>query len=183
MLWLVGAGCAPKRVLRQPEPVMPAPPRPSPTIPSGPSVPDAPIVPPPVPPGEPPVEAPSSGHRVAALAQTQLGRPYRWGGNDPRRGFDCSGLVQWSFGNVGIQMPRVVGDQIRLGRSVGAADLLPGDLLFFNLRGNRPSHVGIYVGDGSFVHAPRAGQPVRTDNLDDPYWRRRWSASRRVLDH
>lgn len=160
---LAGAGCAPKRVLRQTDPA--ATPAPAVSRP------------------ESPAATPHPGLEVATLVQAQLGRPYRYGGNQPQRGFDCSGLVQWSYGQVGISLPRVVRDQSRAGRSVDPRRLRPGDLVFFDIRGNRTSHVGIYVGGGRFVHAPRTGQPVRTDALDDPYWRARWSDSRRVLDH
>jgi cell wall-associated NlpC family hydrolase len=158
---LVSTGCTPKRVLCQPAPVAP---------------------PPAVAPPEAPGPSSGRGPQVAALAAAQVGRPYRHGGNQPHRGFDCSGLVQWSYDQVGVSLPRVVRDQSRVGRRVDARRLRRGDLVFFAIRDNRTSHVGIYVGEGRFVHAPRTGQPVRTDTLDDPYWRARWSDSRRVLD-
>jgi murein DD-endopeptidase len=166
--WLLVAtllgGCAPKRVFRQPDLVEERPP-PSAPRPAG-----------------TPTAALQKGLEVANLAQAQLGRPYRWGGNLPQRGFDCSGLVQWTYQSVGVDLPRVVREQVRVGRSVDPQRLHPGDLVFFNLTGDRASHVGIYVGEGRFVHAPRTGQPVRTDELSDPYWRQRWSATRRILD-
>jgi cell wall-associated NlpC family hydrolase len=119
---------------------------------------------------------------VADLAQEQIGRPYRWGGENPSYGFDCSGLVQWTYGSIGISMPRVVREQKKRGKSITGDRLRPGDLVFFAISGDRVSHVGVYVGGGRFVHAPRAGQPVRIDSLDDAYWRQRWSDSRRIID-
>lgn len=180
LLLLLGS-CAPKRVLRQPDlpasrptvvPISPAPvqmPGPAPT------------------PAEPePAQQPATGaHRgrvVAERALQQLGRPYRWGGELPHRGFDCSGLVRWSYRHVGVDLPRVVGDQRRAGRAIAPWHLWPGDLVFFRIRGDRISHVGIYIGDGRFVHAPSSGQPVRTDSLNDPWWRDRWADARRILD-
>jgi cell wall-associated NlpC family hydrolase len=156
-------GCAPKRVMRMPEAVQPP-------I-------SAPVV---TPPGG---SGAAVGHRFEAanMALSQLGTPYRWGGDRPGLGFDCSGLVQWSYGRVGINLPRVVRDQIRKGRSIDVRDLEPGDLVFFKIQGNRTSHVGIYVGDGGFVHAPRAGKGVRVDRLGDSYWRKRLIDSRRII--
>ncbi|MEZ4388579.1 MAG: C40 family peptidase [Candidatus Krumholzibacteriia bacterium] len=177
---LLLAGCSPKRVLRQPE-AWPPPERPVHAAPRQ--------APPTVPPRSqtaPPRDltdpdgALEVGLEVAELALTQLGRPYRWGGHSPERGFDCSGLVHWCYGCLGIDLPRVVRDQRRAGQPVAAASLQPGDLLFFAIEGDRISHVGLYLGDGEFVHAPRAGRRVRRDSLDDPYWRERWSDSRRV---
>lgn len=165
-------GCSPKRVYRQPDPVAP--------FGAG-----ANREPPPVavrPPGEPtpPDVVRTMGAEVALLADAQIGRPYRWGGRSPEQGFDCSGLVHWAYGRVGVDLPRVVRDQQRVGRPVPAGDLAPGDLVFFSIEGGRISHVGVYVGDADFVHAPRRGKPVRRDSLDDPYWRERWNESRRV---
>jgi murein DD-endopeptidase len=188
-------GCAPKRVLERPEAAGdPGATRPTPLVrrqgttqrevlpppAADPAGPDPAVAPP----GEEPAaEGSQLAIRAAGLALGQQGRPYRWGGDRPERGFDCSGLVQWSYRNVGVELPRVVRDQRRVGRSVEPRHLHPGDLVFFRLHGDRTAHVGIYVGGGQFVHAPRAGQPVRTDRLGDSYWRARWTDARRILDH
>jgi cell wall-associated NlpC family hydrolase len=163
-LVLVLAACSPKRVLRSPVP------------PAG-STPAASVVEPAPPTADTERDL---GDIVAGLALDQIGRPYRWGGDDPVRGFDCSGLVQWACGEVGIALPRVVRDQRRAGRSVAQEALAPGDLVFFAMGGSRISHVGVYVGGGDFVHAPSSGRPVRTDSLEDPFWSRRWRDARRV---
>jgi cell wall-associated NlpC family hydrolase len=162
-------GCASKRVYRQP-------PAATDTRQAAPR----PEVGPPA--ATPPAAALELGLRVATLAREQIGRPYRWGGESPGEGFDCSGLVLWSYGCVGVGMPRVVREQQRRGRSIDGDRLRPGDLVFFATSGHGgSSHVGIYLGDGDFVHAPSSGQPVRTDSLDDAWWRQRWTDSRRVL--
>jgi cell wall-associated NlpC family hydrolase len=165
---LLLAGCASKRVYRQPTTE---------------AVEEAPAatteVTPPRPAG--PADAVALGIRVANLAREQIGRPYRWGGDSPGEGFDCSGLVHWSYGCVGIGMPRVVSGQHGMGRSIGGDQLQPGDLVFFAANGGGTDHVGIYVGGGEFVHAPSAGQPVRADSIDDGWWRGRWTDSRRVI--
>lgn len=175
-LWLL-AGCASKRVYRQ------TPPATDPAVEEGAS--DQRREPPAVdaPRGSrPPAEAVALGIRVANLAQDQVGRPYRWGGETPGEGFDCSGLVHWSYGCVGVGMPRVVRRQQEMGLRINGDRLQPGDLVFFAIDGRRTTHVGIYVGDQSFVHAPSSGQPVRVDSLADTWWRRRWTESRRVID-
>lgn len=109
---------------------------------------------------------------VVAAAHQMLGAPYRPGGSTPR-GFDCSGLVSYSHGHAGIPVPRTARDQYSRAKPVGRRDLLPGDLVFFNTEGRWVSHVGIYVGDGLFVHAPSSGKQVALESLDNPYWRRR----------
>ena len=162
-------GCAHKRVTGRPA-VAPASAEPEES---------SPIVP------EPTVDAGTAvklGTHVATLAQEQVGRPYRWGGENPSYGFDCSGLVQWCYGSVGVSLPRVVREQKKAGKSINGDRLRPGDLVFFALDGNSTSHVGVYIGDRRFVHAPRAGQPVRVNSLDDSWWRERWTDSRRVLE-
>ncbi len=158
------AGCA-KRVVRGGAPDDPGGARP-PAV-ASPSRPD-------------PARSLDLGVRAASLAGEQVGRPYRWGGEAPGDGFDCSGLVFWTYGNLGVDLPRVVRQQKEVGRSVGGGDLRPGDLVFFAIDKGRVSHVGLYLGDSRFVHAPSSGSPVRVDSLDDPWWRERWTVSRRV---
>jgi cell wall-associated NlpC family hydrolase len=115
---------------------------------------------------------PGPGARITASALAQLGRPYRYGGNTPT-GFDCSGLVQYAHGAAGIRVPRTTDDQHDAARPVKLGKLAPGDLLFFRIDSRKVSHVGIYTGDGRFVHAPESGQSVEMRQLDEPYYRER----------
>jgi cell wall-associated NlpC family hydrolase len=120
--------------------------------------------------------------KAAALeALSVVGVRYHYGGNSPDTGFDCSGLVTHVFDRAwGIAVPRSTEEQRNAGRAVKRKDLQPGDLVFYNTR-NRPfSHVGIYLGDSNFVHAPRPGQRVRVESIDTKYWRTRFSGARRL---
>lgn len=119
------------------------------------------------------------GMQAASLAREQLGKQYQWGATGPDR-FDCSGLCYWVFGQLGVQLPRVSHDQARAGRKVGLSELQAGDLVFFATQGSRINHVGIYLDDGEFVHAPRRYQPVRIDSLNDSWWRHRFRTARRM---
>jgi len=117
---------------------------------------------------------------VLAQALAQLGTPYRWGGATPRTGFDCSGLVKYVFQTaLGIELPRVSREQARGGQPVDRKELTPGDLVFFSRRGKVINHVGIYLGDGRFVHAPRSGRDVTISKLTG-YWYQRFLRARRV---
>ena len=124
--------------------------------------------------------ATQAGDRAAASALRLVGAPYRYGGASPRRGFDCSGLVQYSYRRAGVSLPHNTERQRRLSRPIRRAELRRGDLVFFNEEGKKSSHVGIYVGRGLFVHAPSSGKHVREDRLDSPYWRKHLSETRRV---
>lgn len=119
------------------------------------------------------------GDRAADLARKQLGKQYQWGAAGPDK-FDCSGLVMYVYNELGVPLPRVSRQQASAGYHVDRKDLVPGDLVFFKLNGSRIDHVGIYVGGSRFVHAPRRYMPVRTDSLNDAYWRRRYRGARRV---
>jgi cell wall-associated NlpC family hydrolase len=114
-------------------------------------------------------------------ALVMVGTRYRYGGTSPETGFDCSGLVAHVYEQAwGIALPRRTADQRHVGRPVRRAELEPGDLVFYNTR-NRPySHVGIYLGEGNFVHSPRAGRRVRVESIDNPYWRARFNGARRL---
>ncbi|MBD7988770.1 C40 family peptidase [Luteimonas sp. Sa2BVA3] len=122
--------------------------------------------------------------RIQALLQRAmglLGTPYRWGGTSPDSGFDCSGLVNYVFRTtLGIELPRVSREMASNGEKVERAALTAGDLVFFGRRGTRVDHVGIYVGDGQFVHAPRSGRDVTVSRLDTGYWANRFLQARRV---
>jgi cell wall-associated NlpC family hydrolase len=111
--------------------------------------------------------------RVVWNAQKQQGKMYRYGGESPTTGFDCSGLTQFAFGQgAGVALPRTAADQYRAATKIPRAQAQKGDLVFFNTQGRRISHVGIYLGDGRFVHAPRTGRAITTEALDG-YWAKR----------
>ncbi|MGY0611212.1 C40 family peptidase [Luteimonas sp. A537] len=133
--------------------------------------------------GESSVDAQPHG-RIQALLQRAmglLGTPYRWGGTSPDSGFDCSGLVGYVFRTaLGIELPRVSREMAGNGEKVERAALVAGDLVFFGRRGKRVDHVGIYVGDGQFVHAPRTGRDVTVSRLDTGYWAGKFLQARRV---
>jgi peptidoglycan DL-endopeptidase CwlO len=119
----------------------------------------------------------SRGARVAAIAQRYLGIPYRWGGESPSTGFDCSGFVYYVFSRVGVSLPRVVSAQYQVGSPVSRRNLRPGDIVFFNGLG----HDGIYIGGGRFVHSPNSGDVVKISSIHDSWYRSRWVGARRVV--
>ncbi len=116
------------------------------------------------------------------LASTWVGTRYRYGGTSPEEGFDCSGLVAHVFERTrGITLPRNTQGQSEVGVPVKPVALEPGDLLFYNNTRNRPySHVGIYLGEGRFIHAPRPGHRVRVESIHATYWRARFNGARRM---
>ena len=120
------------------------------------------------------------GAAAADQALKMVGKPYRFGGSTPAKGFDCSGLVQYSFRQAGVALPRDTEQQRRASASIRVSSLRRGDLVFFNEGWRRNSHVGIYLGSGKFVHAPSSGGHVRTESLDSPYWKKHLSDARRV---
>ncbi len=120
-----------------------------------------------------------TGERIADSALAQLGRPYLYGGSTPQ-GFDCSGLVSFAYRAAGISVPRTTTDQYRAAREVKMGSIAPGDLLFFRIDSREVSHVGIYAGNGRFVHAPQTGRAVEMRALDDPYYRSRLVGSGRL---
>lgn len=115
---------------------------------------------------------------VVQLARNELGVPYHYGGSTPR-GFDCSGLVYYVFRHLRINAPRTSNGQFAHFDAVTQADLRPGDLVFFRIAGEFQLHVGIYSGDGEFIHAPRPGQKVSYARLDGRYWKARYVGARR----
>jgi murein DD-endopeptidase len=116
---------------------------------------------------------------AAGNAAKMLGKPYRFGGASPA-GFDCSGLVLFSYRQAGVALPHNTEAQRRASQPVRLSSLRRGDLLFFDQEGKKSSHVGIYLGDGRFVHAPSSGKVVRSDRLDSPYWKKHLSEARRL---
>lgn len=119
------------------------------------------------------------GQQAVKLAKKQMGKMYQWGGQGPDR-FDCSGLVFYVYGNLGVSMPRVSEQQAKVGREIGRKELQPGDMLYFATSGSSINHVGIYLGKAKFVHAPRKGMPVRTDSLNNGWWKQKYRGARRI---
>jgi hypothetical protein len=115
------------------------------------------------------------GH-VLETARRYLGTPYRYGGETPD-GFDCSGFVMFVYERNGLRLPRATAEQYRSGRPVPRRALGPGDLVFFSISGGRISHVGIYAGGGSFIHAPSSGKRVSYARLDNGYWKARYAGA------
>jgi len=120
--------------------------------------------------------------QVIAAARDMLGVPYHYGGTSPTRGFDCSGLVQYAFSQAGIEVPRTTGEQYRAALPIKRQALRPGDVVFFRTHGRRfVTHVGIYLGEGEFIHAPSSGKQVSIDSLQDDYWRRHYTSGGRIF--
>src|SRR5210317_1714941 len=111
----------------------------------------------------------SAGDRAASVALNQVGEPYRYGGNSPG-GFDCSGLVQYSYSRAGYSTPRTTGQLWSAVKTVDRHQIRTGDLLFFSIDG-KMSHVGLYVGERRFVHAPQSGRSVSIESLDAPFYK------------
>ena len=110
-----------------------------------------------------------------------LGVPYKRGGNTAESGFDCSGFVRAMYQQtVGLVLPRKAEQQAAATEKIDKRDLAPGDLVFFNTMRRTFSHVGIYIGDGKFIHSPRTGGEVRVENMGDSYWKKRFDGARRV---
>ncbi len=131
----------------------------------------------------------SSAEVAASVVQTAIdvmGTPYQWGGTD-ENGFDCSGLIQYAYAESGVILPRVSRDQTRTGSRVNArvADLRPGDILGFSVeRSSRITHVGLYIGDGQFIHSSSRGVSISSLISTDPnsrWWQSRWVVARRIL--
>jgi cell wall-associated NlpC family hydrolase len=121
----------------------------------------------------------AAGSAIARTAETLLGLPYREGGALPD-GFDCSGLVTYVFARHGIAVPRDVRRQASAGSPVERGDIAPGDLVFFTTTGSGPTHVGIAIVGGRFIHAPKSGDVVRTESMSNNYWTSRFVMARRV---
>jgi cell wall-associated NlpC family hydrolase len=131
-------------------------------------------------PGLQPAPEPSHAGDAAIFAMAQLGSPYKFGGTSPE-GFDCSGLVRYSYGLAGVALPRETREQRKVARLLDPGDeFAAGDLLFFNFGRNSALHVGLYVGNGEFVHAPSSGGKVRVEQFDAPHWKKRFLEARRV---
>ena len=111
-----------------------------------------------------------------------LGVPYKWGGNEAETGLDCSGFVRAVYQQVtGVVLPRTSDRQAAATQNIEPGDLAPGDLVFFNTMQQAFSHVGIYIGNGKFVHSPRTGDRIKLDHLSSSYWQPRFNGARRVV--
>lgn len=128
-------------------------------------------------------DAPATSSVVKTVLQRAfalLGTPYRWGGSSPENGFDCSGLVGYVFRTIGIDLPRVSRSMANEGTRVDSREALTeGDLVFFGRRGH-VDHVGIYIGNGQFLHAPRTGRDVTVSSLTSGYWSQKYLEARRL---
>ncbi len=123
-----------------------------------------------------------AGSEVVFRALSLLGVSYRFGGNTPETGLDCSGLVRLVFNDtLGLPLPRRSEEISRVGSEIDPSELQPGDLVFFNTLRRAFSHVGIYIGNNQFVHAPSTGRTIRVENLGADYWTRRFDGARRLL--
>jgi cell wall-associated NlpC family hydrolase len=137
-----------------------------------------------LPPRAPSAASAGEANDILFRAIGLVGTPYRWGGNTPAGGFDCSGLIDYIYRTAaGIKLPRTSHDMASMdARKVRKmTQLASGDLVFFDI-GGAISHVGVYVGKGRFVHAPNSGGTVRLDDIDGPYWGDHFAYGRRVLD-
>ena len=123
-----------------------------------------------------PTPAPTRGERAVKVALEAVGTPYRWGGESPSTGFDCSGLVRWAYGRVGVELPHNSYALYGEGRRVPEPSMEPGDILFFEGLG----HVGLYLGRGRMVHAPQSGRDVEVVRLATTNYGARLIGARRV---
>lgn len=130
----------------------------------------------------------SMGHTVAAntsglinTAMSMIGIRYRFGGTSAETGFDCSGFVRAIYQDaMGHLLPRKAAEQAKVTQKIDKKELKPGDLVFFNTMRRTFSHVGMYVGDGQFIHSPSRGKTVRLENMNSSYWAKRFNGARRV---
>ena len=119
---------------------------------------------------------------LVVTAMGFLGVPYRRGGNNAETGFDCSGFVRAMYEQtIGLVLPRRANEQAAATQTIDKKDLQPGDLVFFNTMKRAFSHVGIYVGEGKFIHSPKPGAQVRVEDMGQSYWQQRFNGARRVL--
>ncbi|MFK7886292.1 MAG: C40 family peptidase [Gammaproteobacteria bacterium] len=112
------------------------------------------------------------------MAERMIGTPYRWGGAD-LEGFDCSGLVQFSYAQAKLRVPRTTSQQRKVARDISRQALRKGDLVFFDIEG-KDNHVGVYLGDSRFVHAPSSGKRVQSASLQEPYYSERFAGAGRI---
>ncbi len=134
--------------------------------------------------GEKPLKLKPAGDMGGIAARTAerfVGIPYRWGGNNVVEGMDCSGFVRAVYNLCGVNIPRTSREQFKVGANVGKDDLMDGDLVFFGAAPDQITHVGIYVGDGRFVHAPRRGDDIKISSLGDAYFAKKFIGAKRYF--
>jgi len=124
--------------------------------------------------------SPASHQKIIAVAKAQIGKPYRYGGKSPRTGFDCSGLINFSYKKAGLVIPRTTSQLYNSSSPIKRAHLQRGDLVFFRINRRKVSHVGLYLGNSKFVHAPSSGKRVNIANINDKYWRARFVRGGRI---
>jgi cell wall-associated NlpC family hydrolase len=122
--------------------------------------------------------SPTAGEQAARTAVSMIGRPYRYRGDSPE-GFDCSGLVRYSYLTAGVDVPHGTESLMKVTRPLSMSSARIGDLLFFKENGKKYSHVGIYLGNDLFVHAPTSSGKVKKDSLQDPHWKKSFLEVRR----
>lgn len=127
-----------------------------------------------------PKKAFSQQQKIIAVAKAQLGKPYRYGGKSPKTGFDCSGLINFSYKKAGLSIPRTTLQLYRDAYPVKRSKLKKGDLVFFKINKRKISHVGLYLGNNKFIHSPSAGKRVNIANMNDKYWRQRFARGGRI---
>lgn len=123
----------------------------------------------------------ASGSAVVAKARSQIGVRYKYGGTTPKTGFDCSGLIQWSYKQCGVTVPRNTKEQAKAGKAVKKSQLRPGDIIVFRISARSGLHTALYTGNGKFIHSPSSGKRIREDKLSTDYWARRYVSARRIL--
>ncbi len=128
-----------------------------------------------------PKTGPDMGAIAARTAERFVGIPYQWGGNNVVEGMDCSGFARAVYNLCGVNIPRTSAEQFRTGEIVDRQSLHDGDLVFFGASESQINHVGIYVGNGRFVHAPRRGDEIKVSSLDEPYFTRKFVGGRRYF--
>jgi cell wall-associated NlpC family hydrolase len=128
----------------------------------------------------PPQDHPEIRQHIVEAALGQLGRPYRYGGND-NAGFDCSGLVQYAYSEAGVIVPRDTASQLDAGKAIDYDAVQPGDLLFYRFENSGGLHVGLYIGDGRMIHAPASGRQVSLTEVEAPVWKKRYVEAIRLL--
>ena len=125
----------------------------------------------------------SKASNLIATAKNFIGLPYRFGGTSPTSGFDCSGFMQYVYKQTyNISLPRTSGDMSRVGEKVSRDSLQPGDMVFFSHSGGRISHVGMYIGEGRFIHSPSTGKSISITALNSGYWADKFVTARRVIN-
>lgn len=120
-------------------------------------------------------------NNLAIYAMSLYDTPYQYGEKSRLNGFDCSGFVQYVFqSSLGLQLPRTSFNMSRIGSALDTAELKPGDLVFFNTAHSPYSHVGIFIGENRFIHAPSSGKAIKLSNINNPYWHSRYDGARRI---